>query len=415
MKISFVTQYFFPEQVSNNNIARDLHDAGHEVSVTTAVPNYPEGRYFTGYSNREKRVQDWDGIEISRVRTVPRGASKITLMANFFVYALMASLKMLIRPGKPDVIFASQLSPVTMVLPAIVQKWRTGAPLVIWVQDIWPESATFTLGIKSPFLTRPLDRMCRWIYRRADLLLVQSAAFPQRMTRFGIPEDRMRVFPNSAPPTYRPLLPEDAPEQAALVPQDGFRIMFAGNIGESQDFDTILAAADLLRDRADLKWVIIGSGRDLPRVQQKVSEKGLDSAFVFPGRFPEEQMPLFFAHADAMLVTLKDIPIWALTVPYKVQCYLACGKPVVAGLGGEGARIVRDSGAGYAAEPSNATDLASCVAKMMDTSRDTLTRHGQAARRYFDDHFAREKTSAQLESWLSELSTDRHRQPGDHP
>lgn len=413
MRISFVSQHFHPEQVSNNGIARGMAERGHEVTVTTAVPNYPAGRFFQGYSNRRSRSETWRGIRIERARTVPRGRSAVTLIANYLSYALFGSLSALASGHKPDVIFASQLSPITMILPGIVRRWRSGAPLVVWVQDIWPESATYTLGLKSPLIVRPLEWLCGWLYRRADLVLVQSAAFPAMIERFGVPSDRIRLFPNTAPAGYRPVAPAEAPAEAALVPQEGFRLMFAGNIGESQDFDTLIAAAELLRDRPALTWVIVGSGRDMERVQGEIARRGLDDRFVFVGRHPEERMPFFFAHADAMLVSLKKTPIFALTVPYKVQCYMACGKPIVASLDGEGARIVAEAEAGVAAPAGRPEALAAAIRRMVDLAPAERARLGENARRYFDAHFAAEKVFDDLENWLIEAARARGRTRGD--
>ncbi|MEC5293596.1 MULTISPECIES: glycosyltransferase family 4 protein [unclassified Aurantimonas] len=234
--------------------------------------------------------------------------------------------------------------------------------------------------------------------------MVQSAAFHDMITRFGVPSERIRLLPNTAPAGYRPLSPEQAPDYAGLVPQDGFRLMFAGNIGESQDFDTLVAAAALLRERQDLHWVIVGSGRDQERVKRLVAENSLEQRFHFLGRHPEEAMPKFFAHADAMLVSLKDIPIFALTVPYKTQSYMACGKPIVASLNGEGARIVNASGAGVAVPASQPQALADAIAALMDAGPERLASHAANARRYFEEIYAAAKVYGELENSLREVT-----------
>lgn len=216
----------------------------------------------------------------------------------------------------------------------------------------------------------------------------------------------MRIFLNSAPPNYRPLSPEEAQEIVPLSSRADFRIMFAGNIGEAQDFDTIIEAADRLRDCHGLTWTIVGSGRDLDRVRSRIKDFGLEDRFSFLGRFPEDSMPDIFAQADVMLVTLKNQPIWNLTVPYKVQCYLACGKPIVAALGGEGARIVRESGAGIVASPSDPESLAEAVLKMMKSTPEERGDYADAARRYFEAHFSRENTYNQFHELLRKLARD---------
>lgn len=407
MKVLFISQYFFPEQMSNNNLAKQLAAREHQVSVYTAVPNYPAGEFFEGYSNNARRSDTWEGVDIWRARTIPRGKSRLQLILNYLVFPLTAGLKVLWGKGRPDVIFVSQLSPILMVIPGILQKWKTGTGLVYWVQDLWPESATYTLGVRSRLVVGMLENLCGYLYRQADIVLVQSAAFREKMVQFGVPDDRIRVLPNTAPQSYRPLTPKEAPDYCDRIPQNGFRLMFAGNIGESQDFDTIISAAGLLRDFENLHWVIVGSGRDEERVKRVLAERGLGDRFHFLGRFPEEEMPKLFAHADAMLVSLKDTSIFSLTVPYKVQCYLACGKPILASLNGEGARIISESGAGIAVDAERPELLADAIRQMLSESPEQRYRFGKAARRYFDQNYAAEIVYKKLESALKDAAAVR--------
>lgn len=405
MRIAFISQYFYPEQFSNNAIAQELAHRGHEVHAFPCVPNYPAGRFFEGYSNTERREEEWENVRISRAYTVPRGRRTITLIANYTIYPVAASWTMFRQlKQRADVSFVSMPSPLFQAFAGIFLRWRTGTPCVYWVQDVWPESVTYTLGLRNRFIVGLLNAICGWLYRRADLVMIQSGAFHDMIARFGVPPERIRILPNTAPDGYRPLTPKQAPEYASMIPQDGFRLMFAGNIGESQDFDTLIAAANLLRDRRDLHWVIVGSGRDEERVKRLIKDKGLEERFHFLGRHPEEAMPKFFAHADAMLVSLKDVPIFALTVPYKTQCYMACGKPIIASLNGEGARIVEDSGAGIAVPASQPQALADAITEMMDAGPDRLASHAANASSYFEANYSASKVYKDLENALREVA-----------
>lgn len=405
MRVALISQYFYPEQFSNNTIARELVLRGYDVHAFPCVPNYPEGRFFDSYSNTEKREEDWEGVRISRVYTIPRGKSALSLIMNYLTYPVAASWTLWRRlRGGADVSFVSMPSPLFQAFAGVVLRWRTGTPCVYWVQDIWPESATFTLGIRSKVVIAVLKATCGWLYRRADIVLVQSAGFVEMIARCGVPRERIRVLPNTAPPFYHPLTPEEAPEYAAIVPQEGFRLMFAGNIGESQDFDTLIAAAYLLRDRKELHWVVVGSGRDEDRVRGLVREKGLEDNFRFLGRYPEEAMPGLFAHADAMLVSLKDTPIFALTVPYKTQCYMACGKPIVASLNGEGARIVAEACAGVVAPASQPEALAAAIVSLLESTPQQREIYSRSARRYFEQNYSAEKVYGDLEQALSDAA-----------
>lgn len=402
MKIAFISQYFYPEEYFNNAIATELVNRGHSVHAVPCVPNYGRPDFFEGYSNTQRRSETWNGIQIDRAWTVARGRSRLRLALNYLVYPLAASWTLWRKlRSRPDVSFVSMPSPVFQAFAGIFLKWFYRVPCVYWVQDMWPESAVYTLNLRSPLLVRPLTWLCGWLFRQADYVLVQNAGFVPLVTRFGVPEDRIQVLPNTARTLYRPVAPEEAPEEGLLVPQSGFRLLFAGNIGESQDFETLIEAARLLKEHQDISWTILGSGRHLERAKQLVSDNGLESRFVFRGRFPEERMPSFFAHADALLVSLKATPIFALTVPSKLQSYFACGKPVIALLAGEGARVVKEAGAGLVVPPGAPAELASAILSMKSMSSEELQLHGQRALRYFENHYSNELVYSRLEHVLT--------------
>ena len=221
--------------------------------------------------------------------------------------------------------------------------------------------------------------------------MIQSNAFRPNVVKSGANPDDVVYFPQSVNSMFRPLSRKDAPAQSELMPK-GFNLVFAGNIGNAQDFETIVAAAEQLRDIADINWVIIGDGRRRSWLENEVTSRGLTDRFHLLGSFPEEDMPRFFAHADALLVTLRSEPIFALTIPTKVQAYLACGKPIIAGLDGEGGRIINEAQAGYSAPASNAAELALAVKKMHDLTTAERDRMGANARAYSQKHFDSQKT-----------------------
>ena len=368
------------------------------------MPNYPQGVFFEGYSNTQKRMEVWESIRILRARTAARGTRAWHLALNYLTYPVTASYTLWRKGSKDaDVSFVSMPSPLFQAFAGVFLKRIRKVPTVYWVQDIWPESAVFTLGLKAPWMVKTLEAICGWLYRRADLILVQSEAFPPMIERFGVPAEKIRVLSNTAPDTYSVMAPSEAPEQGKLVPASGFKIMFAGNIGESQNFDMLIDAADRLRTH-DITWVIIGSGRDAARAQSRIADLGLEGKFQFLGRFPEEDMPKFFAHADALIVSLKDSAIFRLTVPYKVQCYMASGKPIIACIRGEGARVVEASGAGFAAPEISVDGICEAVLKMAGTSAAQRAVLGQNARQYFDNTYAPDIIYGNLETWLLEAA-----------
>lgn len=398
LNILFLSQYFHPEQFLNNHVAKELAAKGHQVDVVCCVPNYPTGSFFDGYSNKVKREERWEGVSVHRVFTVPRGKSAVQLLANFLIYPIAASFRLArLRNSRADVSFVSMPSPLFQALAGMFAKRMWGIPTVYWVQDIWPDSAIITLGIKNRFVIMALNAICGALYRAADLVMVQSDGFHAKIMEFGVPAEKIVTLPNCAPAAFVPLERERVPNRIRSLIPDGRRtLMFAGNIGESQDFDTIIEAASLLPAQAEIQIVIVGSGRDEARVRHEVTRRGLEGRFIFLGRHPESDMPAFFACADMMLVSLRDEPIFALTVPSKVQAYMACGKPILASLRGEGAAIVQKLGIGIAVPPSDAEALRDAILRVQCLPDHELSEMGSTAKHAYDRSFSLEAITASL-------------------
>jgi len=408
VRILIVTQYFWPEEFRINDLALGLRERGHEVTVLTGKPNYPGGRYFPGYGFFRRARETFEGIAVIRVPLVPRGrGGGVRLAINYLSFAAIASLVAPFRVGGGfDAILVYEPSPVTVGLPALVLKAVKRAPVLFWVQDLWPESLEATGAVRARWALRMVERMVRFIYRGCDRILVQSRGFVEPVERCGASADRVRYFPNSAEPLYRPLEPHaDVPERAAL-PQ-GFRVMFAGNIGAAQDFATILAAAGELASEPSIHWIVLGEGRMSDWVRAEVARRGLQSRVHLLGRHPVESMPRWFSCADAMLVTLRREPIFAYTIPTRIQSYLACARPIVAALDGEGARVIEESGAGIAVPAEDARALAEAVRSLARLTPQARERMGLAGRRYFEEHFERERLLSRLERWMRELDEEK--------
>jgi colanic acid biosynthesis glycosyl transferase WcaI len=409
LNVLIVSQYFWPETFRINDLAIGLRERGHSVTVLAGTPNYPEGRFYPGYGLLRKRVEDFEGIRVLRVPQIPRGSGRrIQLAANYLSYAFTASALGPLLCNRPvDVILVFQMSPATVGLPALVLKAIKRAPILFWVQDLWPESVSAAGNVHSPAVLKPLEWMLRLIYRYSDRILMQSRAFSEPIQRLGGLPERLGYLPNTAESFYRPCDP--TPENARRIgaPESGFRVMYAGNIGATQDFPTIIAAADRLRDHPEIHWVILGDGRMRPWVEQEVERLGLRGTVHLLGRFPVEEMPGLLALGDAVLATLKREAIFALTIPSKVQSYLACGLPIVAALEGEGARVIEEARAGISCPPENPDALADAVLQMSRLSKAERAAMGSRGRHYFDEHFERERLLDRLERWVHEITGGR--------
>ncbi len=406
MKLLVVSQYFWPENFRINDLVADMVGRGHEVTVLTGQPNYPSGRFFPGYGWVRPHTESYQGARVIRVPLVPRGgAGAIRLALNYLSFAVFGALGAWLRlRGKFDAIFVFEVSPITVGIPAIVASRRFNAPILFWVLDLWPESLTAAGGVRSHGVLRAVDRLVKWIYRNCARVLVQSRAFVPEIARHGVPDSNILYFPSWGESLFQPLQQADS-NLLPLLPE-GFKVLFAGNIGEAQDLPAVLKAAELLRDRTDIHWLIVGEGRMAAWAKEEALRRGL-SRVHFLGRHPLESMPHFYAAADALLLPLKREPIFALTIPGKLQSYLACARPILAMLDGEGARIVQESGAGLACPAGDAEGLASQVLKlavMPDAERRAM---GQNGRQYYETNFDRTRLFDQLETWLENAIQER--------
>ncbi len=401
MRVLIVTQYFWPENFRINDLAEGLRDRGHQVSVLTGKPNYPAGKFFNGYGFFRRGKDSYNGITVTRVPVIPRGSGTAWRLAlNYASFAVFASLLAPFRcREKVDAIFVYEPSPVTVGLPALVLKKLHRAPIFFWVQDLWPESLSATNMVRSTWILRQVEWLVRFIYKRCDRILVQSRAFVEPIRRFEIDMQRIEYFPNSAEELYQPAIFLDGAAERSRLPE-GFRVMFAGNIGAAQDFETILGAAERLISYPEIHWVVLGDGRVATWVKQEVSRRGLAGNVHLFGHHPVETMPKFFALADVMLVTLRRDPIFSLTIPSKVQSYLACARPIVAALDGEGARIIREAGAGVAVPAQDADRLAEAVLGLYRMPKAEREAMGTSGRAYYLANFERNLLLDRLDGWL---------------
>lgn len=403
MKVLIVTQYFWPENFRINDLAAALIERGHEVTVLTGIPNYPGGKFFPGYGVFQRRTETYRGCKVIRVPLIPRGRSSgIQLAINGLSFAASAALfSSRLQNENFDVMFVWESSPVTVGLPAAFIKRRRKIPLVLWVLDLWPESVLAMKATKSRVVLRSIEKIVQVIYGACDLILVASRGFIPSIERHSRRPAQIRYFPNWAEDMYWP-----ARERAAspeVVPE-GFRVMFAGNIGAAQGLGTLLEAAARLKAHSDIHWLIVGDGRMRDWVESRIRELSLTASVHLMGRFPPEAMPDVIALADVMLVTLTSDAVFALTVPGKVQSYLASGKPIVASLEGEGRKVVEDSGAGLVCAPDNGDALAQAVLQMYQMPPAERERMGAAGRRYCADNFKRTALMDRLEEWLRETA-----------
>jgi glycosyltransferase involved in cell wall biosynthesis len=397
MRILIVSQYFWPESFRVNDLALGLKERGHDVVVLTAKPNYPKGVFYKGYSFFSPSTEIWNGIKVYRSSIIPRGkGGAFRLFINYFSFPFFASIKSLFIKEKFDLVFVYQLSPILIALPGIIYKKIYKVPLYHYIQDLWPESISAGGGIKNKYILYLMNAITKYIYRNSDKILVQSKAFIPFLLKQNTNPDQLIYYPNSAEKFYN-LAPKEF-KYTSILPA-GFNIIFAGNIGEAQSFDTLIKSAVLLKERGiSVNWVIIGDGRMKLQVEKKIQELELNDTFFMLGAYPVNEMPNFFSCADALLVSLKSDFIFTLTIPSKIQSYLACGKPIIGSLDGEGAEIIKEAMAGYTSAAEDAVGLTDSIQALVELNEFERIKLGQNARKYFENEFEREKLLDKLEN-----------------
>ena len=388
MKILIVTQYFYPENLRLNDFALGFKKKGHEISILTAIPNYPVGKFYKGYGFFTKMQEVYEGIKIYRSPIVPRGSgSNLRLAINYISYVLGGIFRsFFILNKKIDIIFVFG-SPVTVGLPAIFIKKLKDIPICFWVVDLWPESVVSGGNLKSNLIPRILTPMVRFIYNKSDRILVSSNGFISSIEEKGIGGHKIQFFPQWAESIFQPV--KTRKYTLGDIPKSSFKIMFAGNIGEAQDFPSILEAAKKLKCYEDIQWVILGDGSKKEWVAAKIKEYKLEGNFHMLGSFPIDKMPEFYANADVMLFSLKDEYIFSITIPAKVQSYLACGKPILSMINGEAGKIIIDANAGLTCPAGSSNNLAENVLKIKELQKNKKEEMGRNARKYYINNFER--------------------------
>jgi glycosyltransferase involved in cell wall biosynthesis len=388
MRLIIFTNHFFPESFRVNDIAFDRAQRGDLVTVMTGIPDYPEGHFHKGYSLFKKRVEYVNGVKVVHVPLIPRGdGGKIRMVLNyassvffFFFYGWYQALFQ-----KYDVVFVHDTSPAFISLPAKTVSKVQKIPLYHWILDMWPESLTAG-GINGGKLYTLILKMMMRIYKRDTEILITSHGFKRLLLEREVPEEKITYFPNwnddaisSVDESVLPSLP------------DGFIIMFAGNLGFAQNMEKLLAAANELKEEKDIHWVFVGDGRKKPWMDEYVKAHHLEDTVHLLGRYPIETMGAFFKKADVMLVALNDVIIFNLTLPAKVQAYMAAGKPILACLCGEGADIIKDANCGWSVPSNDYKELAATVLRIAKMDKQELDALGKNARSYYEANFTREK------------------------
>ncbi len=398
MKVLIWSQYFWPENFHINEVARNLHAQGVEVTVLTGKPNYPEGKIFDGYKATGIQKDEYSGFEVIRIPLRQRGKNSgkgLALNYLSFIFSGYLFAPYALRGKKFDVVFVYAPSPLLQALPAIYVAWLKRAPLVLWVQDVWPDALEATGFVKNRWILRIVGLGVRYIYRFSDAILIQSEGFRASVERWTSKRDNIRYFPNSSEDMSFELSTKCLCSRVADAVAQGFSVVFAGNIGTAQSCETIIAAAKMLQSFENIKFYLIGNGSMADKIAKSIEVEGLDNV-VMTGQVPVEDMASIYASASVLLLTLRDEPALSATIPSKLQSYMASGKPIIASCNGEPTKVVNKANVGLTCPAGVASALAEAVIKLYEMPLEERVRLGENGQEYFKAHY-------QLKSCVAEL------------
>ena len=399
MRILLVTQYFWPESFIINQLVTALAEKGHHLIVLTGKPNYPEGEVYPGYQKHGVQYETMGDTQIIRVPLRPRkSANAKELILNYlsFIWSGLMRFPFLVKNKEFDEILVFAPSPITSAIPAILLKYLKGVHLTIWVQDLWPESLSATGFIKNKFVLKSVGFIVKFIYAAADTLLVQSKAFIGPVSNLSS-KDKIVYFPNTMNN-----IEEIKYESSNLLPsyleeylENCFCLVFAGNIGKAQSIETLIGAAEQLIAFPKIRIIVVGSGSMLEWANTEAQNRALKN-IVFTGSFPIEVMPPLFAKAKALLVTLNSSEILTYTIPSKVQAYMNAGRPIIASLNGEAARVIQEAQAGLICPAEDHQALAAKIIEFFNMSKYERDIIAGNSKRYFLENYEMQKQCEKL-------------------
>jgi glycosyltransferase involved in cell wall biosynthesis len=394
MKVLIVSQYFWPENFRINELAQELQKNGVKIDILTGKPNYPSGSIYEGYDVLGCTSDIWQDITIYRVPLLPRGSGALRLMFNYLSFILSGLIigPWLLR-GKPyDAIFVFGTSPIFQAIPAVFFGYLKNCPAILWVQDLWPESLAVNGYITHKVPLKAIEYFVKLLYRRMDLILVQSKAFIPKVSKLaGVTS--VFYYPN-----FFPNIPYKKNYESSIFYKgfdSAFPLLFAGNIGLAQAVDVIIEAANILKEVKDIHFVIMGDGSRREWMIQESFKRDLYN-ISFPGQCPIEMMPFLMGKASALLVTLADVEVFSLTIPSKIQAYLAAGRPIIGCLNGVGGDIINEAKAGIVVPAQDALALANAIYTLSKLSNEEKLDMGTNGRRYYEENFTPRKLVKEL-------------------
>lgn len=381
MRILLLTQWYSPEPAKLfADLAKGLQKLGHEVTVLTGFPNWPSGKLYPGYRLRLWQKETLEGVPVVRVFLYPNhGRSALLRVLNLGSFLVAASSLGLFLVPRPDIIHAIQ--PPTAGWAAWMLSRARRIPFTYEVQDMWPESLRASGLVRNERMLDFIGWFTKRIENAASAIRVISPGFKANLIQKGHPPEKIHVISNWVDTDFYHPEPKESKRAKALGLAGRFNILYGGVIGLSQGLDTILDAALLVSDLPDVQFVFVGDGTERKRLDERVDREKLSNV-KFLGAYPVTAMTGIYACADVLLVSLRDDPLFRITIPHKIFSCLASGKPILAALEGDGVEVIKGAHAGIACKPGDANEIAAAIRelyKMTPAQREELGANGRQA------------------------------------
>lgn len=382
--ILVLSQYFYPEPFRINDMCKEWVKRGYKVTVLTGIPNYPYGKFYEGYGYTKRRKEIWNGMEIIRIPLIPRGNGAIGMICNYLSFVVSGFFWNLFTRLQADCVFIFEVSPMTQALVGVWYAKKRKIPCYLYVQDLWPENVEIVTGIHSRLVLEPIGKMVNYIYKRCNRIFVTSQSFAGEIVKRGVAEEKVEFWPQYAEEFYQPL------EQ--VKKNDEFVITFTGNIGKAQGLDILPKVAAILKaQNCRVKFKIVGDGRYKEEFIYEIEKSEVAEMFEIIGRQPAETIPGILSESNAAFLSFMDNPLFAKTIPAKLQSYMACSMPIIASATGESEHIIQEAGCGVCCPIGDAEQLANEIIKMTSMPEQDKIMMGENARKYCEEHFDKKK------------------------
>ena len=405
MRILIITQYYWPENFRINEVSEELVKLGHKVSILTGYPNYPKGDVFAEFKKDYKKFSKYKGASIIRVPILSRKKNNFNLALNYISFLLTSIFigYFKIKGKEFDIIFTCQLSPVTVGITSAFFSKILNIPQIFWVQDLWPDTLVALNILNKNWQINLFRNLVNWIYSRCDLILAQSKYILKEIKKYSSVKDNLHYFPTWGESDLFLNIASPAPE---IEPKDIFTIMFAGNIGEAQDFPNIIKAVQniILNDVKNFRLIIIGDGSKKEWAMNEVKKLNIEQYFEFYNSYPLERMPSFFRHADVLLVSLLNKKVFNMTIPGKIQFYLSSGIPIVGMICGAGAEVIQKSKGGFVCDSGNYLNLSKIIREIISLEKKDLQKIGEKGKEYANKEFSKIKLINKLNKIFIKIS-----------